>query len=647
MAETKEELVQASKKATAEKKKAEKKATKEAAREKKAAEKKEKAAAASAQKAEISKIKRMISETENDIKIYKKDAEKYKREVEINSNDLIKRKYISYNDLKEFIDVGEKYYDLYTTKEEQAEYYALIVGRGTKYPELSTVLNPLCEYVSALNQLKIRETELIELNNRLNAAQNPETTETETTEIPDLKGHLYPVKLVVGWTNELKFWNKFLEEFLKQLDSTDLNINITWLMNKINWVCRKVNYALAVLRYEIIKVLHAIYKQASGFLTYIEPVATFKPTNILNCLDWVKNVIKIFLFPYVKIVEFLVDFTTYTPPLVAEATKLVALLAIVPPKILSRLRLAANDKESGEKKALIDVYKQYINIEMEPITVPDIIAGASEKPQMAEFTANKEKYNSYVAQQESTEVAIKNAWAEIVSALQVYNSKDGKGSKIRCPILETYISSKDAGTLFYMGNGYNKDMTGEEIAKIVYEMKDLQAKTTSARQKAQKAYEKADKLAKRNQTLAAKHILDEKAIAEANEAQAEAERAKKELANIPETASIPYGKTFDNNKYEVNAYFDALSLSVKACSDDSEWLGILQVNVMAYYSLLAQGKETNRSGKEAHKYVEFLEQFAPKFKEILPQLKVIEDSYKKYIKIEKDINKLNRRSIFK
>ena len=102
-----------------------------------------------------------------------------------------------------------------------------------------------------------------------------------------------------------------------------------------------------------------------------------------------------------KIIQFIQDFMTYTPPLISEATSLVGNVATIPVKmlgILGRINVLADDKQSGQAKNIVDVYSQYINIKMEKISIGDVMGGSEpEKPVFAQFNGNEKVYNNLKA----------------------------------------------------------------------------------------------------------------------------------------------------------------------------------------------------------------------------------------------------------
>lgn len=211
------------------------------------------------------------------------------------------------------------------------------------------------------------------------------TRKTESKEVSQ-EGHLYPVKLVSGWTEKLKEYNQKMDDFLEKIDSLEPTVDMTWLCKKIETFCRKINHALAMIRYEIVKALSAMYKQANAFSKFIDPIVNFNPVDIFACLGWVKNVINFFLKPYMTVIQFIKDFMTYTPPLVSEAASLVGKTASIPIHligVIDRTSFEAEGKD-GKKKEFAQAVKEYVNIKVQPITLGDIMGGSAQTPKMEE-----------------------------------------------------------------------------------------------------------------------------------------------------------------------------------------------------------------------------------------------------------------------
>ncbi len=267
------------------------------------------------------------------------------------------------------------------------------------------------------------ETEAASVYPTISAGISVDVTTIEE-EVVTQDGHLYPVKLVTNWTTSLKRYNAQLDDFIAKIEALDpLKINMTWLCKKCEAFCRRINYGLALLRYQIIKTLNAIYKQATTFSSALDPIVNFNATDILQCLDWVKSVIAFFAGPYEKIVQFFVDFTTYTPPLISEATTLVAKTATVPIKLMTKIELVADGKD-GVQKQLAEAYKEYINLEMETISLADVTGSVPDKPVYAQFNGNKEQYENLKIESETLALQISNIWRDLCYALNTNVRED-------------------------------------------------------------------------------------------------------------------------------------------------------------------------------------------------------------------------------
>lgn len=150
-------------------------------------------------------------------------------------------------------------------------------------------------------------------------------------------GHLYPVEMVVNWTNYLKDINKKLDDYIKQLNELNLeNVDRTWLRTQIQKFVDWINKKLQKIRERIVQGLKAMYK---GATKAIQTIAGVIPTSIsLDALvGWASNVISMFTKPYQVIITFIKDFITYTPPLVAEAGKVATKVVTTPSLINTKI----------------------------------------------------------------------------------------------------------------------------------------------------------------------------------------------------------------------------------------------------------------------------------------------------------------------
>lgn len=150
-------------------------------------------------------------------------------------------------------------------------------------------------------------------------------------------GHLYPVELVVSWTNQLKDLNKKLDEYIASLNAMHLeNVDKTWLRNNIkefvNWISKR----LKTIRTKMVDGMKSMYKGANDA---INTIAKLIPTSISldTIVTWAGNVISVFTKPFEVVITFIKDFMTYTPPLIAEAGKVAGKVITTPSIVLNKL----------------------------------------------------------------------------------------------------------------------------------------------------------------------------------------------------------------------------------------------------------------------------------------------------------------------
>ena len=338
------------------------------------------------------KIDEEIKLVEENITKLKSDVGFYDAEISRIEKKLSKKIDSSY--VKSYIKSETAISDQSNSKKEVVKDVETVTDLQTKYPDLYELCDPiqnkavkqydLEEAETELKQLKVKQKNLIKQEK---AAAKAEALKKESKKSGggSFEGHLYPVEAVVAFTEELKTYNKRMDDFITRIDSVSPECDLTWLCEKIEKFCRKINYQLALLRYRIVKALSQMYKQANVFSKLIKPIATFNPSDIFACLGWVKDVITFFFKPYSIVITFIKDFLTYTPPLVSEAASLIGKTASVPMHLIgvvNNISFTANDK-NGEKKAIAEVYKDYMQIKFEPITMADIMGKEPEKPTYA------------------------------------------------------------------------------------------------------------------------------------------------------------------------------------------------------------------------------------------------------------------------
>ena len=152
----------------------------------------------------------------------------------------------------------------------------------------------------------------------------------EITSTPEPEGHTYPVATVKGWTNELKGYNNQLTKFILMFKSINFDkVDRMWLKKQvlkfINWLKDKLDK----LKKKIVSGLKGMMQPVKKVMGLLSPILSL-PGDPLAILGWAGNVVSFFTEPYTKVIQFISDFTTYTPPLISEATKLAVGVALVP-----------------------------------------------------------------------------------------------------------------------------------------------------------------------------------------------------------------------------------------------------------------------------------------------------------------------------
>lgn len=181
--------------------------------------------------------------------------------------------------------------------------------------------------------------------------------------------HLYPVDTVVGWTNKLKDINRQLDNYIEALNEVSLqDVDKTWLRKQIEKFVDWINSKLAALRKQIVKGLKGVFTQAKKALDVVTGVV---PTSLslTSVITWGMNVIGLFMKPFQVLTQFIIDFMKYTPPLVAEAGKVVGKVATTPSLITSKM-----EELKGEGNEIIkqEIENAVGGIKFEPITLGDL-----------------------------------------------------------------------------------------------------------------------------------------------------------------------------------------------------------------------------------------------------------------------------------
>lgn len=570
---------------------------------------------------------------------------------------------------------GQKAYSRFSTPEEMADAQDALTRVAPN--DFNTLLGFVKEYTTAQDNIKMAETSIenYKLDLKKLEKEKPQKKVTEK-DIPDGQGHLYPVATVAACQKKLDHWNKVLDDFIEKLENTTFNINITWYLKKIEWVCRKINYALAMVRYEIIKALSPLYKKVQESLPILQAVGGGAVTDPISAVSFCKNVIDFFLKPYMVLIQFITDFMKYTPPLVTSTASLVGKAAIIPPLALSRINLVADDKADGKQKQLAEVYKQYIDVHMDPITLADLQGGNPTKPAIAEFSPNKEQYQILTKQLNVVNEKIDTLWEDFKKKLHDSYNESLSVISVRYP--EKFnILSKDEYKIYYVDGQYKKYLEQEETAYLVYEIADAEKKAQirkekaiSKAEKAQKAtakYTKAtskkEKYAEMMKHMSEQEILDndlrrkyaeaqaeaEKAKVEEEKAKADANKAKEDAENINTNVDIPWDTNFNSVKYPVYADITPELLANKLY-EGNHLFENLYPHIKSYYLSIfnpdASAKSTAKAAKKDDEYVDFLRNFADVYPFILDLFMDVKDLVIEQHNLTKQIKSLNRRSIF-
>lgn len=203
-----------------------------------------------------------------------------------------------------------------------------------------------------------------------NVQENIKQDVEKATKMQHVKGHVYPVALVVNWTNQLKDINTKIDNYIKNLNDVSLqNVDKTWLRKQIEKFVNWINGKLQQLRQKIVNGLKAIYQDGNELLNTI---AGCVPTSIsLDTLPtWASSVISLFMKPYKAIILFITDFMTYTPPLITEAATVSAKVVSTPSFLTSKFNELEGEANQAVKEEISECVKE---IKVEPITLGDIV----------------------------------------------------------------------------------------------------------------------------------------------------------------------------------------------------------------------------------------------------------------------------------
>ena len=186
------------------------------------------------------------------------------------------------------------------------------------------------------NNVPIAEEPVIDTASKMQEIEETTTTQVEAvTSTPEPDGHVYPVALVQGWTNEMKNYNEQLSQYMIMLNAINFDkVDRMWLKNQVLKFVTWLKGQLKKLKEKIVKGLKGMSQPIKKAMNLIKPI--IEPPSLTTIISWASGIISIFMEPYQKVIQFISDFATYTPPLVAEAGKLAVNVATVPVKITTK-----------------------------------------------------------------------------------------------------------------------------------------------------------------------------------------------------------------------------------------------------------------------------------------------------------------------
>lgn len=262
--------------------------------------------------------------------------------------------YIAQELKQDFTSCANSYYQAKYTYEmtdpthDRSPLQFIMSGCLEKYSELSQLNEVVQTKVQA-------ETQILEYKKQLNSISNipdepqpnpvqqmdnvqskvqKDVAETKVTATSD--GHVYPVAMVQSWTKELQSYNKQLKGYVEQFNALNLDkVDRTWLQKQVAkfvaWIKERVNK----LKEKITKALNGMMKPVNEIMGLVKPILS--PPSLKTIITWANNIIKYFMAPYQKVIQFVTDFATYTPPLMKETATLAGTAASVPPQLLAKV----------------------------------------------------------------------------------------------------------------------------------------------------------------------------------------------------------------------------------------------------------------------------------------------------------------------
>ena len=106
----------------------------------------------------------------------------------------------------------------------------------------------------------------------------------------------------------------------------------TWLKKQILKFVAWIKGQLSKLREKVVKGLKGMMQPIKKAMGLISPILSL-PGDPLAILGWAGNVVSFITEPYQKVIQFISDFASYTPPLIGAAASLAVNVALIPSKI--------------------------------------------------------------------------------------------------------------------------------------------------------------------------------------------------------------------------------------------------------------------------------------------------------------------------
>lgn len=217
-----------------------------------------------------------------------------------------------------------------------------------RYPELSSLqeidtqwwlsLQDTQKYQQQLNNLSYTSSEpqinAVQQMTNLQAKVEKQVEAMKPT--TNTEGHIYPVAMVQSWTNELKSYNEQLKSYVQSFNAINLDkVDREWLKKQVQKFVAWIKDRIAKLQAKITKALNGMMKPINEILGLVKPILS--PPSIKTVIGWANKIIKYFMAPYQKVIQFIADFGKYTPPLVKETATLSATAATVPAQLLVKV----------------------------------------------------------------------------------------------------------------------------------------------------------------------------------------------------------------------------------------------------------------------------------------------------------------------